>query len=145
MKRVIGSLVVCAVMAAAASAEPTYEVNTEKRSESLRKDALHMFVIGGVTLALSAGFALAAHDKWQQIENQDPNVAWPNDLFYLEREGHRLETLGNVTLVLGGAFLATSALCYWRSRVAASEEQASVTVAPMASASSAGVAFSGSF
>ncbi len=142
MMRLIGALVACAVMVGSARAEPAKE--TETRSESLHKDALALLAIGGITLAGSAGLAFAAKDISDEISSHDPSQPWDYGTFHLAREGERLANLSTITGVLGVGFLATSALCYWRSRVAAREE-ASITVSPITTPSSAGVALSGSF
>lgn len=145
MNRRIGALVCCCVMASSASAEPTYEVNKETRSQSLQKDALAVLVISGVTLAASAGFIYAAQQKSDEITHLVMSDPWPDNIGALERDGRRLSNLGTLTGVVGAGFAVTAGILYWQSRVARSEERARVTIAPTVSDSSAGVALGGRF
>lgn len=142
MKRLLGVVVSCA-LASTAIAEP----REQTRSESLRTDATYLAVIGGVTLAFGGVFAWGAHQRSEEIEQYALSPEpWPENIFELEREGQRLEALSNVSFVLGGSFVVAGALCYWRSRVAANEERTSrVTVSPIATETSAGIALGGRF
>lgn len=143
MKRVSGACVACLMMTSSAMAEP--EANTETRSQSLLKDAAGLLAIGGVTLGVSLGLAYRANEVSNEIQSyQWSSEPWPADIEMKEIQGQRLERLCTITGVLGGAFVATGLLFYWRGRVARSEETR-VTVAPTATASSAGVALSGRF
>ncbi len=143
MKRVLGACVACVLMTSSAMAQP--EADTETRSESLFKDAAGLLVIGGVTLGVSLGLAYQANEVSNEIESaQWSSAPWPEDIQLKEMQGERLERLSTITGVLGGAFVVTGLVFYWRSRVARSDE-ARVTVAPTATASSAGVALGGRF
>jgi hypothetical protein len=142
MRRLIGAALVVGVMAGSAIAEPPSEVDTETRAESLERDALALAIIGGVTLSASAYFAFQASRTNNLIAAHPTDEPWPESIRLQEEQGERFQTWSGITAIVGVGLVATSAVCWWRSRSAREEP---VTVAPIATPSTVGVAFSGGF
>lgn len=137
MKRILGAMAACAAMAGSAVAEP------ETRARSLEQDALALTATGAVAIGASLYFGIRAREQARFIENHDVSQPWPADIGNAEVNGQRLEGFSIVTGAIGIGLVSAGAICYWRSRVARREDR--VTIAPMASPSTAGIALTGGF